>query len=191
MSSRNFFIIFSIFIVAGLSLYYLIDAGFYPIAIVNGKFISDRSFNQSFNSAQYYYSQAIKTYTAQANNNLQAVALELRRALLDKMVQDILVSQELEIKVGSQLPNLVATKLGNLKIDSQNFNQAVAAVYGLDFDQFKELVLVPQAKQEILQANFQSQNNSFVDWLKNTRHIAKVIILAPDLKWDGQNVAVR
>lgn len=177
-------ILFLSIIFLGLLSYYLIHSGNYPLAVVNGSFIFAKDFNLQYNSAVVYYQNFLRarpeeqTKIRDAKDFLQ----KLRRATLDKLVENVLIYKELKIQVGGQLAELVGRKI-------PDFKDSVAAFYGLDREQFKSFVLEPEARREVLGGRLFLNKISLDEWLVKARQSARVIILSAEMKWNGQQVA--
>lgn len=185
---KKFFIIFGSMVGLGLIGYYFIHSGFYPVAFVNSSLVSARNFDEASASVMRYYSQTLKI---EGNERLKQARQEIRRATLDKLIENELIYNALDGKVGSNLSGLVENKIKNLKIESSNLKEAVSDLYGLSLERFKELVLEPEAWEELLTDELRSNKSDFNEWLKKERGEASIIILAPDLKWDGEKVTLK
>lgn len=177
---------FLVIIFSGLALYYLIRAGFYPVAVVNYTIISRREFTQSYQAATVYYKNALAAYVGKELDNKSAreLVVELRRAVLDHLIENVLIYNELENRVGSELVVLSEKKIPPFR------ESAALAVYGLNAADFKELVLVPQAQREILESRLESENGNLDEWLTDARKSATVVLLMFGFEWDGASVKV-
>ena len=143
-------IVFLAIMFFGLSAYYFANNKYYPVAVVNGEFISARDFEREFNAALVYYQNVIRTYSEQRVDlaSVGDFVFELRRATLDNLIEDVLVYNELEDRVSNGLDEAVARKI-------PDFNESAAALYGLSVADFKEMVLVPQAHRELLSSQLE------------------------------------
>ena len=182
----KFKIIFLFIIFFGLGFYYLVHNGFYPVAIVNSHWISARTFKREYQTALIYYQNAIKTYTGQdlAIQQRPDFVKELRRAALDKLIENTLIYSELEIRIGKELSEIVEKKI-------PSFQESAISLYGLESAEFKDLVLAPQAQREILEGQLASEKKNFDEWLAKARQTAKVRLLATGVVWDGVQVVMR
>ncbi len=194
MSSKKILIVFLGMIGLGLSGFYLIQFGAYPVAIVGSSMISARSLETTALSAHRYYSQSLKAYGEERPGEIledHGTILELRRAALDRLIEDAIIHRELKARLGETLESAVTKKLDGLTF-GDNTEDAVSVLYGLTFAEFREMVLVPKAREEILAGRvFGEGVSDFEELLKKSRQGVKVIILAPDLAWDGEKVAIK
>jgi len=168
----------------GLGLYYLAQGGIYPMALVNNTIISKRDFIRSYQAATVYYSNALKTYAGKEIKGKSAneFMLELKRAVLDNLIENVLIYSELKNQVGDQLTALLEDKIPPFQ------ESAALTVYGLNAADFKEIVLAPQARREILENQLSLKNENFDDWLKFVRKSAKVYLFTFRVNWDGEEV---
>jgi hypothetical protein len=192
----NFFrgqsIVFISIVFTGVIGYYLIHFGFYPIAIVNGSFVSEGRFSETENFIKNYYEKARVTYSLSAikpgNPEYEA---EVARATLDKLIDQKLMRARLKTLIGKELGTIIDQKLANAKATGADFAKAVETIYGLSLDRFTEAVLVPQAEEEILRGRMLATDEDFDAWLIEVRKNGRVIILHPNLTWNGEKVVLR
>ena len=178
-------------IALGVSVYYAIALGFYPIAIVNGSMVSVARFEETEGFVKSYYEKAEATYRLGAESQNLPHHEEILSATLDKLISYELLYAEAKTKVGRDLSAVVDQKLASIKMDSSTLEKAVDTIYGLTIDRFKEAVLVPQAWEEIVRGRLFAEKTDFDEWHRNARKTAKVIILHPTLVWDGEKVVVK
>ena len=189
--SNKFYLILIAMVALGLGIFYLIQIGFYPVAVVNYRFLGAKDWNEAVVSAHHYPTKTEEAYASESfgGGEKNLLLKELRRATLDKLIVNALISKELEKRVGGELGGLVQNKIRDTRVNTPDFEKAVAELYGLTFEQFKNLVLIPQAEEEILTDRVKAeQQTDFSEWLTVERRAASVIILAPDLRWDGERV---
>jgi len=176
-----------IMMAGGVSLYYVANQGFFPVAIVNSKLISAKTLNQEYAAAFKYYSAVLDTYSGKnSETDFLESRKEIKRAVLDKIIEDTLVYGELKRAVGKDLAAIVDNKIGD-KSEGQNLKEAALTLYGLDAGDFRKLVLAPQARREILAGRLYLEKKDFNQWLAAARVNARVIILSPGFEWkDGK-----
>lgn len=191
MRKKAFIVTFFLMVFAGIGGFYMLRGKLYPAAFVNWHVVGARLLERQSAAAYQYYEKAAATYAdASSPPPKEAVFREVRRAVFDKLVENILVEEELERRVSRrELAALIAEKLQPVKADDGDFKNAVASLYGLDAQDFFEMVLRPQARKEILQSQFAGgTQGNFTGWLAQARAEAKVIMIAHLFRWDGQQV---
>mgnify|MGYP001583438709 FL=1 len=175
---------------------YIVISQSYPVAFVGWQSISAQNFNDNFNTAVFYYGKVMETYNKNATSSIEsinspAVKTEIKRAVMDKSIENILILNELEKRLkNSELDQMVKNKIDEI-LKGQDIEKQVATIYALSLNAFKERVLIPEARLEILQARLMLENKNFDDWLASAKKQAKVVILVPGLGWNGEGVAVK
>ena len=165
----------------------------YPIAFVNLKPISAVNFNKNYIASLTYYKNALETYNNKDAKVLEAdeVKKEIKRALLESLIEDILVDEQLnkEIKTGD-LEKLVDKKIEEIS-NNQNLPKAVEKLYGFTFEDFKNKVLIPQAKKEILESRIFLSGENFEEKLKDIKSKAQIMIFLPGFEWGEKGVIIK
>lgn len=166
-------------------MYVILSRGWYPIAVINGKFLSEQVLQKEYDAAlQYHLTTSGKTGPLPEN-----FSQELRKNILDGLIEHRLVYGSLKSQLGDSLGERVSQKLSNLKIDRNKIEEAASLMYGLTFEEFEDIILVPQAAKEVLGEQITSDRGSVRDWIQKSRANASVIILDLDFAWeDGQVV---
>jgi len=178
--------------ILGLSAAYLIRLGFYPIAVVDGQMISARIFEEAAGSARHYFNQVANTYLkSEDRDRIPEIGEEIRRATLDKLIENILVYKALADASDIDVNTVVEDRLNSLKTQTPDFEKAVSALYGLTALRFQDLFLVPQARQEILEERVKNEAADWSDWIKAVRKKSKVYVLARGLYWNGAEVLIK
>jgi len=188
IKKRGFYAALVLMVIIGLTIFYIIQIGYYPVAVVNSNFVSAKSFSNAASSAHHYYTKAIQSIEDESEEVKFKVNNEIRRATLDKMIENVLIKKELSKRLGSDLAQLVARKTDIPQLKEPNFDDAVFNLYGLSILEFKKLVLVPQAREELLFDSIREDKDDFSKWIKEARENASVIILAPEFSWDGEKI---
>ena len=177
--------------VSGFAVFLAARNGVYPVALVNSQIISARDLEKDYNAALRYFHNAILTYGSDpAILEKEDSKKEIRRATLNKLVTDILISQEAEKRLGRELSD-VTEKIISQNLNSQNLEKAVSEIYGLGLEDFKKQILVSQAHREILEGKMFANKENFDQWLADASGKARVVILLPDFSWDGKQVVVK
>jgi len=191
MTFKSSIFIFLALMVSGFAVFIAARNGVYPVALVNSQIISARDLEKDYNAALRYFHNAILTYGSDpAILEKEDSKKEIRRATLNKLVTDILISQEAEKRLGRELSD-VTEKIISQNLNSQNLEKAVSEIYGLGLEDFKKQILVSQAHREILEGKMFANKENFDQWLADASGKARVVILLPDFSWDGKQVVVK
>jgi len=192
MSFKNSLILFIFFIAAGLGSHFLVKNGNYPSAIVGFDIITVKEVDKDSSAAQKYLQNlALLSGSDPKELDKPEARKEIRRAVLDKLISDVLVYAELDKRFPEEFQAIADNNINKILEDKNNLATGVKALYGLDLQVFRERVLLPQAYKEILEGRMFLANEKFDDWLQNRRAQASVIILTPDLQWEGNSVKFR
>jgi len=187
MQFRGFLLTFLSIISGALILYFILSRGWYPVAIINGKFLSEQVLQKESDAALQYHLATSGEKRPLPENFSQ----ELRKNILDSLIEHRLIYGSLKSQLGNSFGERVSQKLTNLKIDRNKTEEAASLLYGLTFEEFENIVLIPQAAKEILGEQVTSNQENVQDWIKKSRANASVIILDLDFAWEDGRVMLR
>ncbi len=167
----------------------------YPAALVNYQIIAVRDFYADYRASMAYYKNALDVYNEKDSAALESdeVKLEIQRAVLENLIEDILINEELKSQIGSvNLDKIVDRKIEE-SVGGQKIQEAVETLYGLSFKEFRKRVLVPQAKREILEGRLFLQNPPAEpdEFLRKLKSKIRVLIFLPDFEWNGKEVIIK
>lgn len=185
MNRRTILVIFVAMMGTGFALATSLQLKLYPAAIVNGSFISSREVESRTQAAARYYEKAAETYKAEMPFSGDALLRELRRGVLDKLIEDKLISREVGELLGKRHEELVLAKVSGTGFRTNEVEGAVRELYGFSLDEFERAVLVPQAERELLDDALKKdgKGEGVADWLKRSRENASVIMVAHLFRW--------
>lgn len=186
MKKKHYVALFIFIIVLGTGLYAFINLGYFPVAIVNGEFITERQYNKNIIAALNYYNAADKTY--KLNIDTGADRLTLKKLALDQIIESKIVHQELARRLGDDLGDVIQNKLSDLQ-DKPDFIKAATTLYGINFGDFTDLFLRPIAEREILDGKLFMEKTTYDDWLVQAKNQASITILINNFSWDGKEVS--
>ncbi|MBI3638501.1 hypothetical protein HY227_02045 [Candidatus Wolfebacteria bacterium] len=172
----------------------------YPVALVNWHFVRSGDFQEDLAVAISYYGKADEAGNKETGiradiTDSEEARTEIKRAVLDKLIEDNLIEQELKKRIGdNDLKALVDKKIESA-ISGANIEKEVKFIYGLSMKDFRKKILEPQAKSEILEGRLLLENNlpagGFEEWLLGQRTKAKVVVLLPGFSWNGKEVKAK
>lgn len=168
---------------------YLILSQSYPIALVNWKPIFAKDFNNDYQAALTYYKNALEIYAKDsAVIDADETKTEIKRAVLENLIENILIEKKLRQEIEpKKLKDLIEKKIKEA-ITGSEVKKAAESLYGFSLEKFKERVLAPQAKKEILESLFK---NEFGEKLKEMKTTAKIIMLISDFEWNGEGIIIK
>ncbi len=186
-TGRKFFIILLLMVGVGIGGYILVKGDVFPVAVVDSGFISARTFDRSVKALAQYYEVSAKN--AAANNKPVPVSpgtAALKKAMLAQLIQDELIARNFHAVAGKDADAVVLKKLESVKdkTESAEFQNAVRAFYGLSIDEFKDFVLIPEARREVITDALRAKHEDFEAWVKGLQTKASVFILLRGFSWE-------
>jgi hypothetical protein len=165
--------------------------GFYPAAIIDGSIITRRTWRKLEDASKRFANverarrgERVLNFAAAENS---ALLIEGRRTTLNGLIEGLLVAEEgrrLLTDFDAQSEQKMREALGR----APNFKKAVESLYGISYEDFKELVLLPQAREEALAEIFEARDINFGEWLRGRKRQAKVRLYFTGFRWDGDRV---
>lgn len=180
-------IILAFVILAGILVIFLISFDFYPILAVNGSAVSARRFYKNYRAALFYQENLVKTYN-QGQSVIEPVSqLDLETMTLNQLVETKLIDAGVRREVGSDLKYLLAGKIEKYD-QSQDLKSATMSIYGMPYSDFREEVIVPQAKRDILAGRLYLRGENIEEWLAREKETARVVVFSKRFRWDGAKI---
>ena len=173
----------------GFGLLNLIRIGWYPVALVNAQLVWGYSLDKEYSSALKYYSQMLNTYKGKevSDKQIKKIKKEVKQATLDKIIEKMIIANNANELIGDDKTKLIEAKVKKYLQDPK-LKAAASALFNLSFDDFKAIILVPQAEREILEEQFSSENRDFKSWLKNQKKEAKVYLFTKEFIWTDEGI---
>lgn len=186
---KSIILILIIITVAGI-IYYVARSEYYPVAIVNFRPILYKDYNTTL-VAMNNFTKA-RSIPLILKNNLNSESFgdpsfveNMRRMVLAEMVKNEIMRQginglkiaDLDNKIKNKIESVLSVKEG----DSE-FLAGVEILYGLELGRFKELILTPFARKEILIEEKMVDNLD--EWFDKEKNKAGVYIFLNNMKWD-------
>jgi hypothetical protein len=168
----------------------------YPAALVDWRPVSLDSFNRESAAAMHYYKKAVEVYgSGSLPVETEDFKNEIRRAVLDKLVEDKIVEAALAERLEKKdIKNLVEKKIAEISVSAgEGIEEKVMTIYGISMADFKKEILEPQARMEILESRFlleSDPDSDFNNWLDSLKANSKVSVLIPGFSWKDNKVAL-
>ena len=181
-------IIFILILVFGI----IANLNYYPVISVNNVPISAKKLNINMRAAIYYFNTYKKLQEERGLNQNASISLkelsqeEIKLFVLNQLIENELIHQEVEKRIGSNLKDLVNEKINNYL--NPELESAALEIYGLNKNDFKNEILIPQAEKDILAGRLFLENKNIADWLKEQKKQAKIIVFDKKIKWNGENL---
>jgi len=153
-------------------------ANFYPVIRLDGEFVGAGDYYERMNGLKRYAQMTAEPFDEKT----------IGRGIILSLITDELVKKESENR---KISADEAHKLVEEVLDSgfENLEKASAELYGWDIEEFKKLVLLPQARQDLLAEALQKEGIDFNKWLSEELARSEIKIYFLPYRWqDGQLV---
>lgn len=158
----------------------------FSIAEVNGTSISMQRFVKNYNAASMYNNKIAERESVENNELAKLSDKEIKIAILDKLIESVIIRDDAEDRVGKELDDLVSKRIKSY-MENQELDKAAKALYGMSMDEFTKEVLIPQATQDILKNRLFIDGVKYDEWFKEAVLKAEVIIYSDEFAWkDGK-----
>lgn len=162
--------------------------GLYPVAVVEGSPIFYRTWQEAeegvrfflYNQAQLHDDKPIN-FSDPENHGL---LLDIKRNTLNFLIEDVILHQEGVAKV-LDFEKLSQERVEKALRGTQDFQKVSQSIYGLDSEDVKELVLLPQARRDVWEDILKQKEQDFDDWFLQTKKTKKVRLLFVPFYWNG------
>lgn len=190
MKKQHFFVTFLTLIFMGLLGYYILHSGYYPIAIVNGELIGAYRLNKESSARYTYYTRtaAISGIDVRENNSF---IVELRQSVLSGLIDETIINQELRKLFNSDIQAVAERRVGEHEAEIGELDTVASVLYGLSLEDFKKIVLVPQAKKDLLREKLAERGNDADKWIIDAKKSARVRIFSTRFSWNGAAVVAK
>jgi hypothetical protein len=189
--NKKTIIIISLVLAVGVGAYIIISRS-YPVVLVGAKTISAGELTDYYNGAYKYYQNMLELYMKDtAVLNADETKKEIERAVLEELIENALIDGELRrLMSAEEINGIVQEKISKIG-DIEKIEKGAAVLYGFSADAFRQKVLIPQAKSDILKDRIFLENGNFEEKLKELKRSAKVAILIPGFSWNGESVVIK
>lgn len=184
--------LFALAVILGI---YFAASGSYPVEFVNWQPVIYGTYKTDSEVAINFYN---KTSNGTLAGDDKATK-EIKRAILESLVEDRLIEAELRKRISNDdLKSIIDDKVAAAVKDADaDTEKQIEALYGLNMADYKEYVLKPQARREILEARLLLDDNGktlvssgdvLTEWLAKEKASANVISLLPGFSWNGKDI---
>lgn len=165
--------------------------GIYPVAFVNGSPILARAWKEA-EAAAIQFMQATMVSSGKAPIDFShpenaRLLLQARKDALLALIENKLVTKEGD-EVIEDFDMRAQERVDSAVRGSVNLKQGAELLYGLDFNKFRDLVLLPQARRDLLRETFEKKKQDFSRWFSALKANARVRLLFTPFLWDGERV---
>ncbi len=179
-----YFIITGALITASGIVFYM--AKIYPVALVNGSPVWYRTWERSLGGTAH--ALAVQ---ARANNTPftpDALLISaVRKETLSSLIENKIIISQGRVLV-SQFDTETEKRVAKAVGGSPNIEKGAQFMYGFSAANFHDLILLPQARREVVHEELMRVNISFDAWLSGDKKKSRVHIFLPDMQWTGDDI---
>ncbi len=166
--------------------------GLYPAARVGDSFIWKRTWQKAEEAEKKLTNTQAKSLNLKPVNFSIAENKDLltgiKQDTLTSLIEDMIIQQD-GIKIVQNLAELSKKRMQDtIQGGGQDLDKAVRTVYNLSLEDFRNLVLLPQARRDVLRVFLASEGKNFEEWLKSEKQKKNVKLFLVPFRWDGERV---
>jgi len=169
----------------------VVAAGLYPVALVDGAPIFSRVWKKAEDASEHFINTQLRANGKKPIDFLSSgnaeVLLQIKRETLQALIEDEFFKQE-----GKKLTegfDLSSRQLAEEAVQKgENMDKAAKLAYDLSLADFKELVLLPQARRDFLKEILAEKGQDFDKWMSETIKKKTVRLFFTPFKWSGETV---
>jgi len=168
-------------LVGGLLSYTFVKNGYFPVAKIEGKYISYNTVKENIDVSKRIYSKGL----AGSSPEMELIFKRGNESLLFRSVFESLITNEIIKSVATEdLLSKAQKEMKNSFDDKSTASIAslVREVYGWDVSKFSERILEPQALLDVLT---KEKGINFNNWLESSKKSASVSIWFVPFEWNG------
>lgn len=161
----------------------LVLGGFYPVAAV------DRSpiFNVTWKKAELAAKNFVLAQNRAASADLSPVLALIPQNTLTFLIEDAILRREGE-ELLHGFERLSRERMQEALAGGGDLKNAARVIYGLDFQEFQDLVLLPQARRDMAREILAERQVDFEQWFPDVKKKAKVRLMFVPFRWNGTAV---
>lgn len=165
--------------------------GYYPVALVEKTPIFYHVWEKMRQSAMHYANvQQVSAGWPEINfyaSDNQELLENIKKGTLSFLIEDTIIGQE-GPNIDDAFRVIVRERIENALRSSQTAAEGAEKLYGLSFEDFRELVLMPQARRDVLREHFSTVNIDPDQWLAEVKRKKRVRLFFVPYRWNGETV---
>lgn len=169
----------------------VVAAGWYPVALVRNTPIFFSTWKKAADAAMHFTNAQARTYGGEpidfsAAKNRELLT-EVKKGSLAFLIEDLILKQAgKDIIFGFE--EFSRERMREALGSAPDSSDAAKLVYDLGEDDFKKLVLLPQARRDIAKEALAEKSMDFEGWFAEEKKKAKVKLFFVPFSWDGESV---
>lgn len=164
----------------------------YPVAVVDGSPVWMRTWERMINAAEKFTNaerqargESPLDFSLPENKR---ISNDIRRNTLTYIIEDKIISEE-----GNNFIDGFGSSAGEevqkiLNASARDPKEIARDVYGISVDEYKALILAPQARRSVLRGALESRGRTLDEWLYEMKIKKSVKIYFTEYRWNGKTV---
>lgn len=178
-------------VLIGGSFLVAIVTGFYPVAMVDGTPVFYRTWRKTDEAAKHFANTQLilrgeSPIDFSASRNAELL-LEGRKETLTSLIEDVILRQEGK-KFWKNFNKSLSIRVLQALESGEDVERAVKAAYNLDLDDFQDIVLLPQARRDLVSEILRSSNQGFEEWLGEVKKRKRIFLIFVPFRWKGGRI---
>lgn len=170
----------------------ILMAGLYPVALVNNRPIWRSHLRKAEEAEKKLTNTQAKSlgfkpvnFTSSTNQDLLN---GLRQDILTTLIEGKMIEEEGKNVVGKFDELSRKRMMDTLQGGGTDLSKAVRTVYNLSLKDFENMVLLPQARRDVLRVFLAGEGKNFEEWIKEIKAKKTVKLFLVPYRWDGERV---
>lgn len=170
----------------------IVMAGLYPVVLVDSSPIWKNGLQKAEEAEKKLTNTQAKSlgfksvnFGSSANKDLLK---GLRQDILTALIENKVIKEE-GVKIVEKFEELSQKRMTDtLQGGGSDLSKAVRTVYNLSLKDFENMVLLPQARRDVLRVFLAGEGKNFEEWLKEAKQNKKIRLILVPYRWDGERV---
>lgn len=169
-----------------LAIFIIIFTRLYPVAVVNGSPVWHRTWDRYV--AGILHALIVQTRSTGTEFHPDGIMVSaIKKNALNQLIEDIILA-----KGGSTLfqdfNSMSNQRIHDAIASSMTIENAALLMYGFNTTDFRDFLLLPQSRREVIQNEFDKKKINFEAWLAGIKKKAHVRLILTSYIWDGDAI---
>ncbi len=164
----------------------------YPVAVVDGSPVWMRTWEQMINAVEKF-TNAERALGGESPLDFslpenERISSDIRRNTLTYIIEDKIISEE-----GNNFIDGFGSFTGEevqriMRASTRDPKEIARDIYGMSIDEYKTLILAPQARRSALARTLESRGRTLDEWLYEMKIKKSVKLYFTEYRWNGKAV---
>lgn len=167
-----------------------VTTGFYPVAFAGMRPIFYRTLMSLQQGMTHYLVMQAKSAGEEFDPSVSEHAdflSTIKKDSLTLLIEDAIIVSEGR-KLIEDFDAAAKSKGEEASKNAKNLAKSIEFAYALTRKEFNKLILMPQARRDVVRRHLEEKNQTFDEWLKDAKKLKRIRILFVPYEWDGEGV---